>query len=66
MQSDWKLDEWIKLLWRHLQIQENWADRNSKLNFCVSIHCSSRMQECKDESEIYNYEQIRILHDKIH
>ena len=46
-----------------LQIQENWAGRNSKLNVCVSIHCSSRMQECKDESEIYNYQQIRIMHD---
>ena len=22
------------------------------------------MQECKDESEIYNYQQIRIMHDK--
>ena len=53
-----------KITWRYLQIQEKWAGRNSKLNFCVSIYCRSRMQECKDESEIYSYQKIWILHDK--
>ena len=26
----------------------------------VQIHCSSHIQECRDESEIYNYQRIRL------
>ena len=48
IQSDWKIFEWIKLLWRHLhQIQETWVGRNFIVLYRVWIHCSLRMQECR-------------------
>ena len=59
-----KIFEWIKLLRRHLrQIQGNWGGRNFKLPH-VWLHGSLRMQECRDESEIYIYKRIQLLNNK--
>ena len=57
--------EWIKFVRRHLhQIQETELVDISKLN-CVWIHGSLRMQECRDESESYNYQQIQLSNNKL-
>ena len=43
----------VKIVLRHLhQIQENWAGK------------SLRMQGCRDETEIYNYERIQPSNNK--
>ena len=59
-----KIFEWIKLLRRHLrQIQGNWGGRNFKLPH-VWLHSSLRMQECRDESDIYIYQRFQLLNNK--
>ena len=47
------------------QVQGNWAGRN----FVTESHVNSqlitlRMQECRDESEIYNYQRIQLSNNK--
>ena len=45
-------------------IQGNWVGRKSITASRVWIHGSSRMQECWDESEIYNYQRIQLSNNK--
>ena len=63
-----KIFEWTKFLRRHLhQFQGNWAGRNF---LTASRKCSLwiqgllRMQECRDECEIYNYQRIQLSNNK--
>ena len=58
-----KIFRWIKFLPRHLhQFQGNWGGRN----FITTswIHGSLRIQECRDEYEIYNYRRIQPVNNK--
>ena len=49
-----KIFDWIDLFQKRLhEIQENCAEMSR-----VWIHCSLRMQECRDETEIYNFQRI--------
>ena len=59
--SDWKSLKWLMtLLWRHFhQIQGNWAGRNFMIASRVNS-CSLRIQ-CRDESEIYNYQRVPLF-----
>ena len=43
--------------------QNCFEDKFDKLP-CMRIHCSLRMQENGDESEIYNYQQIQLSNNK--
>ena len=57
--------EWIKLLRRHLhKIQGKWAGRNfittSRANSLLITHTL----ECRDESEIYNYQWIPLSNNE--
>ena len=45
-------------------IQGNWAGRNV-ITALVWIHSSLCMQECRDESEIYNYQQIQLMNNSL-
>ena len=59
-----KIFEWIKFLRTHLhQIQGNWDGRILLLPR-VWIHGALRMQEYREESEIYNYQWIQLSNNK--
>ena len=62
-----KIFEWVKFHRRHLhQIQGNLAGRNFVTDWRVNsrLISHSRMQECRHESEIYDYQQIQLSNNK--
>ena len=63
--SDWKSLNGLNLLEDiHIKFRETELVEILLLN-CVWIHGSLRMQECRDESEIYNYQQIQLSNNKL-
>ena len=60
-----KIFKWVKIQRRHLrQIQGHLAGRNFVTESSVNIHSSLRMQECRHESENYNYQRIQLSNNK--
>ena len=55
VRSDRKISDWIMLFWRHFT--SNWRQMSELVESLwrphVWIHCWWRMQQCRDESEIY-------------
>ena len=45
-------------------IQGNWAGRNFITASRVNLRLITQVRECRDESEIYNYQWIQLLNNK--
>ena len=61
-----KIFEWIKLLRRHIYQYRETAELVEISELPYVFHSSLHMQECRKESETYNYKLIQLLnHNKL-